>query len=603
MCGIFGLFGSTDTSLKKALALLNRTRGEDATGVVTVDNGELKWEKAAVDIKEILGRDYKYQSDKPHAERVYPLFEGGQDIFLAHTRRASPAIGKTYDHNCAHPFHYKGREAEVLGAHNGFVQNFEELQKKYAPEFPHVKDFDVDSQIIFFLLGEFGVESLRQIQGKAAVWWLDYKHPQDVFFWVWNQDFAIGKIGGAPAFSSELPHLMYMGSENNDNTGYVLDDTKGYLLRGNKEIGIRCMYRPGSKELWAVPAKDPYYPPVHKNSSWWDAPQHHGHNTPRQVQRQVNLDEEDFPSEEKKAFFASIRLPLKSENYGMKAGRIIQVTYHTGTRKFNIIALRNMIESVDSAESYTQLKQDMLDLVEGFISGAIEIENMFEEEVIQLLQRGQLPLFLYEEAESILGYGHRMDDIPMNDSRLYVVNDMDSTTAQTVFPFQPSQYYKLPDHICTSAGFMTPGFQSLKFQTPKNWNNTSPFESQAAGTVDPQSVNKVLIVKDQVHDHKWLAFPTKGGHPGGVGYFTTDLSGTGFSCYGYCGITLRPILVPDRFAPIGVSVSGDLLFWDGKAKQFAIHPVNTFSNGDFTLLEYAEQEEYCWAKEDEPKGP
>ena len=133
----------------------------------------------------------------------FPMDVFKKKMFLGHTRNSS--VGGITIKN-AHPFEI-GR---ITGAHNGRVANFWELKREFAEKDKSVDSFDVDSQIIFYMLDKFGPKSLSRIEGKVACWWIDKDIPNKVLLWIWKQELAVAEEPYM-AFSSDEDHLRIAG--------------------------------------------------------------------------------------------------------------------------------------------------------------------------------------------------------------------------------------------------------------------------------------------------------------------------------------------------------------------------------------------------------
>lgn len=152
MCGIVGIASGYLNDMEKSmfgeLLLLSSWRGSDSTGVVTLkrnwdqqnrkDLFSTRLRKKAIDPWTFLGtEDFKQ------------VMEGGSTVFaLGHTR--SPTQGAVTDEN-AHPFSF----GNVIGVHNGTIHG----------KFPHRDEFETDSESLYKLINEVGIEeALREVE-------------------------------------------------------------------------------------------------------------------------------------------------------------------------------------------------------------------------------------------------------------------------------------------------------------------------------------------------------------------------------------------------------------------------------------------------------
>jgi len=194
MCGICGVIGpGVDPMQKRLLAVLNLPRGRDSVGFW---NGERR-----VRAPESLDKALEV------GNRI-PSYVWDTDVFLCHLRAASPSH-KTIDKSTTHPF----AVGKIIGAHNGYIQNWKSLETEFEKTNPHVKGFGVDSQYIFFLIDKYGFDGLKKLRGVAACWWLDKNRPNEIFLYSSGKElhFSQDPQTRTIAFSSERRHLAAAG--------------------------------------------------------------------------------------------------------------------------------------------------------------------------------------------------------------------------------------------------------------------------------------------------------------------------------------------------------------------------------------------------------
>lgn len=131
MCGIYG---STDTSKFEILDIVNKERGNFASGIFCTD-GE------TFDIQKTEG---SFNWDKIKLPGGY--------TYLGHNQAPTSTERKWKEHN-SHPFEV----ASWVVAHNGVLTNFKKLKEAFIPDHPNI----VDSSIIPALL-DFHEESHKQ---------------------------------------------------------------------------------------------------------------------------------------------------------------------------------------------------------------------------------------------------------------------------------------------------------------------------------------------------------------------------------------------------------------------------------------------------------
>lgn len=189
MCGIFGysfqpgaLSPSRRAVLATALARYNDQRGGMSYGVVGIKHGE-----------PYIARGIGDLFDNAH-------FLCDFNVLFAHTRWAS--VGEVNVEN-AHPFEI----GNILGAHNGGIANWEELNQKYN------RKFEVDSQHIFAHLNEG--RDLEELTGYGAIEWIHTDDPRAIHLCKFiDGELAIFGVGKDPEhttgilWSSDVKHAL-----------------------------------------------------------------------------------------------------------------------------------------------------------------------------------------------------------------------------------------------------------------------------------------------------------------------------------------------------------------------------------------------------------
>jgi len=178
MCGIFGAVGKYSPNDIRLLALLNMSRGTDATGFY---NGK-KLLKEAVDAKDFLRDHRDYFLDKTQ-------------YIMGHTRLGTHG-SKLKDEN-AHPFIV----GTITGTHNGMINNTKELKEK------HGVDYKVDSQYIFYLLNT-GIDKLNELWGYYCLAYVDSKKPKEFNLLKHDGQLSIVESNGVLYYSSNGDDLF-----------------------------------------------------------------------------------------------------------------------------------------------------------------------------------------------------------------------------------------------------------------------------------------------------------------------------------------------------------------------------------------------------------
>ena len=147
MCGIFG---SNNIKTFRELYTKNSERGNFVRSVTMLFPGGMK-----NDIK--VSTKYEQDFDKHIEENPFCIY------YLGHVQSPTSKI-RTFNADTSHPFTYKN----TYLAHNGVLQNFNELKEKYELK---GKTNNVDSSVILPLIYMSGIKNaLSDIQGTFGCW-------------------------------------------------------------------------------------------------------------------------------------------------------------------------------------------------------------------------------------------------------------------------------------------------------------------------------------------------------------------------------------------------------------------------------------------------
>lgn len=173
MCGIFG-YSFDEHSVPSrlpaaviALSAQNDGRGGHAWGWAGSKEGTVKYDKGNGTF--VANADFEKMCQ-------YPKLFG-------HARYATMGA-RTADN--AHPYIHNG----IIGAHNGQVYNYLDLDRKY----PEYKPFKVDSQYLIALIADGRLKDF-DIEGYGAVEFIDLKNPNSIFVYrAQNGELAVADV-------------------------------------------------------------------------------------------------------------------------------------------------------------------------------------------------------------------------------------------------------------------------------------------------------------------------------------------------------------------------------------------------------------------------
>ena len=159
--------------------------------------------------------------------------EKATNVFIGHIRKQS--VGKVSLDN-THPYKIKN----IIGVHNGTINNYKELLKKYDLAFFEGRS---DSYYLYQCLVKNGSpEPLRHITGSAALLFTDTIHPEQLMVYRKEKELYYGHIDGSMYISSERLALESIGCPNTAIKSF-LEDIFYVIKNGNieKQISLKTV--------------------------------------------------------------------------------------------------------------------------------------------------------------------------------------------------------------------------------------------------------------------------------------------------------------------------------------------------------------------------
>ena len=221
MCGLVGLLDAThggfsrrDSSMLFGLMLINSLRGSSSTGLIGINKHK------QADIYKVLGNPYNLHKTglgDMFFDRMVNRYWG----VIGHGR--FPTQGEVTVKN-AHPFEHK----HITLVHNGTLKNLEELNKK------HKKEFEVDSEMICWLISEQGLQkTIDEIEGAYAL--MFYDSEKDTYNVIRNAErplfMGTNHAGDRMIFGSEKHYIKWA-----DEYSYAYRDIKDVETHTHYEI-------------------------------------------------------------------------------------------------------------------------------------------------------------------------------------------------------------------------------------------------------------------------------------------------------------------------------------------------------------------------------
>ena len=226
MCGLAGIIIKDVKRTKGQMADIRNlagellisaeVRGNHATGLAIIDrDGEYLIHKKPLSAKELVATDDFLASTE--------LIENKTGAVIGHTRYATQGSPKVNRNN--HPI----RAGSVIGAHNRWVANDDELFSKYGLD----RFAEVDSEVLFRMINSaetpetFMKDMLKNVSGKVSMVWADVEYPEYVYVFKGNNPLSM-------VYLKSLKIFVY------GSTMEIVEEAMKYAgLKGYKPYGIK----------------------------------------------------------------------------------------------------------------------------------------------------------------------------------------------------------------------------------------------------------------------------------------------------------------------------------------------------------------------------
>ena len=197
MCGIVGYLGDKDVDSVILVGLEKlEYRGYDSAGISAIHRGKLITRKKMGKLRDL----YSLMDGKP--------IKG--NLGIGHTRWATH--GKPSDNN-AHP--HTDCKDEIAVAHNGIIENFQELRKELI-EKGHKFSSETDSEVIPHLIEEYYegslleavLKAIKRLKGSFALAIISSKEPDKLIGVRKDSPLILGVGDGEMLLASDIPALL-----------------------------------------------------------------------------------------------------------------------------------------------------------------------------------------------------------------------------------------------------------------------------------------------------------------------------------------------------------------------------------------------------------
>lgn len=285
MCGIVGMAGKLDHSHRAAfkdLLTVCQVRGRDSTGVIRVKgNNEYLWVKNVGTPEYLLDtKMYDKQIDQHDTK-----------VLIGHCR--AKTIGDVSAKN-AHPFDFPGK---VCGVHNGTLRSTYKMERD--------RDFQVDSELLYWHIGEYGLEkTITEEVDPAGAWALVYWNAEEntvnflrnnerPLFFTHSEDRKVMFWASEPWMFSAVSRRMKLWDGGEESKAiYALPENSHYSFRidSSKMIPNEIFTMTGPKEIKAeVRSYSGNYPTSLTNNRGSSGNHYHGGQVARPFPQKNDL--------------------------------------------------------------------------------------------------------------------------------------------------------------------------------------------------------------------------------------------------------------------------------------------------------------------------
>jgi hypothetical protein len=240
MCGLIGYSGEVPYNLDKIkiLFMFNESRGKHSSGFYNHHIGAHPNSR----LKKVVG-----ETTKVLLPNMQPTLT---NLLIGHTRQAT--MPNSTEASCAHPFMF----GTTVGAHNGIIDNYKEIIKKYELE----ETINVDSEVIFAAIekAKDPIEVIKHLEGKFAVIFTHTQDTNSTMYVARNKERPLfrgkirenGKIGIYMSSLKESLEVIGCTDINEFKEDYLYEITNGVISKTTKIVyPVKIVLPPATTNL------------------------------------------------------------------------------------------------------------------------------------------------------------------------------------------------------------------------------------------------------------------------------------------------------------------------------------------------------------------